>query len=104
MRLGRVLSASMTLFFLLPQVGSAEDKPIVRNYRYAMPSAPRLALELDLGGTRGISTAHSPRPLSFRPSALFGWTVTKDLRLGAELRHTGGTSVLLGLGFVWSLP
>lgn len=105
MRLGRVLSTSITFFLLLlPLVGRAEDKPIPRSYRYALRRAPRLALEFDLGGTRGSSVAHTPKPLSFRPSMLLGWTVAKDLRLGAELRHTGGTGLLVGFGFVWSLP
>lgn len=105
MRHGRVLSAIITVVLhLVPSASWAEEKISARQRSYTLPGASRLTVDLDLGGTRGISITHSPKPLSFRPSLLLGWKVAKDLRLGAELRHTGGTGVLVGLGIVWSLP
>ncbi len=41
----------------------------------------------------------APKPLSTRPNASLGWQVTDGLRIGAEIRHQGGSDVLIGTGF-----
>ncbi len=102
---GGVLSLTiMTVLCLLTKESFAGERPTLVPRTFELPRLAEADFTIDPAGVRGALSRYGPRPLSFRPSISLGWQATKHLRIGPELRHGGGSSVIVGIGFCGTLP
>ncbi len=103
MRRGGVLSI-LVVTLLCGTPCAAGEKPALYPMAFTLPGVPGLDLTIDPAGVRGALPKSGPRPIGFRPNISLGWQITARLRLGPEIRHDGGSSVIIGIGMSGTLP
>lgn len=105
MRRGGVLSfVTITILCVLTREGVAGERPILAARTFELPRLAEADFTIDPAGVRGALSRYGPRPLSFRPSISLGWQAGKYLRIGPELRHGGGSNLIVGIGLCGTFP